>query len=125
MGEPPCAIICSELVSRGCRRCSSEIAATIAGTLLGALVGSHIGRSMDQADRYCTAQVLEQVPDRQSIVWRNPEAATQYRVTPLSSYTQQGRYCREYLTEAQVGDVPSQVYGRACRMPDGAWQIVS
>lgn len=32
-----------------------KTAATIAGTLLGVLVGSHIGRSMDQADRYCTA----------------------------------------------------------------------
>ena len=106
-------------------RGDGKTAATIAGTLLGALVGSHIGRSMDQADRYCTAQVLEQVPDRQSIVWRNPEAQAQYRVTPLSSYTRQGQYCREYLTEAEVGNIPSQVYGRACRMPDGAWQIVN
>lgn len=106
-------------------RGDGKTAATIAGTLLGVLVGSHIGRSMDRADRYCTAQVLERAADRQSIVWHNPEAQTEYRVTPLSSYTQQGRYCREYLTEAQVGNVPSQVYGRACRMPDGAWQIVN
>jgi surface antigen len=106
-------------------RGDGKTAATIAGTLLGVLVGSHIGRSMDQADRYCTAQVLEQASDRQSIVWHNPEAQAQYRVTPLSTYTQQGQYCREYLTEAQVGNVPSQVYGRACRMPDGAWQITN
>jgi surface antigen len=106
-------------------RGDGKTVATIAGTLLGVMVGSHIGRSMDRADRYCTAQVLEQAPDRQSIVWRNPEAEAQYRVTPLSSHTQQGQYCREYLTEAQVGDIPTQVYGRACRKPDGAWQIVN
>ena len=106
-------------------RGDGKTAAAIAGTLLGVLVGSHIGRSMDQADRYCTAQVLEQAADRQPIVWRNPEAEVDYRVTPLSSYTEQGHYCREYLTEAQVGGIPQQVYGRACRKPDGAWQIVN
>jgi surface antigen len=103
----------------------NKTAATIAGTLLGALVGSHIGRSMDQADRYCTAQVLEHASDRQPIVWRNPEAEAQYRVTALSSYRQQGQYCREYLAEAQVGNVPQQVYGTACRRPDGTWQIMN
>lgn len=102
-----------------------KTAATIAGTLLGVLVGSHIGRSMDQADRYCTAQVLEHASDRQPIVWYNPEAQAQYRVTPLSSDNQQGQYCREYLAEAQVGNVPRQVYGRACRRPDGTWQIMN
>lgn len=106
-------------------RGDGKTAATIAGTLLGVLVGSHIGRTMDQADRYCTAQVLEQAVDRQSIVWRNPEAQTQYRVTPVTSYTQQGQYCREYLTEAEVGGMSQQVYGTACRGPDGAWQIMN
>lgn len=106
-------------------RGDGKTAATIAGTLLGVLVGSHIGRTMDQADRYCTAQVLEHAAERQSIVWRNPEAQAGYRVTPLSSSTQQGQYCREYLTETQVGGMAQQVYGRACRKPDGAWQIVN
>lgn len=102
-----------------------KTAATIAGTLLGVLVGSHIGRSMDQADRYCTAQVLEHASDHQPIVWQNPEAQAQYRVTPLSSYGQEGQYCREYLAEALVGNVSQQVYGRACRKPDGTWQIMN
>ncbi|MGF1614030.1 MAG: RT0821/Lpp0805 family surface protein [Gammaproteobacteria bacterium] len=106
-------------------RGDGKTAATIAGTLLGVLIGSHVGRTMDQADRYCTAQVLEQAADRQSIVWHNPEAQAEYRVTPVTSYTQQGQYCREYLTEAEVGGVPQQVYGTACRSPDGAWQIVN
>jgi surface antigen len=102
-----------------------KTAATIAGTLLGVLVGSHIGRSMDQADRYCTAQVLEHASNHQPIVWYNPEAQAQYRVTPLSSYKQQRQYCREYLAETRVGSLPQQVYGRACRKPDGTWQIMN
>jgi hypothetical protein len=36
-----------------------------------------------------------------------------------------GRYCREYQRMADIGGVPQQVYGTACMMPDGSWQIVS
>ena len=36
-----------------------------------------------------------------------------------------GRYCREYTTEAVVGGRTKQVYGTACRQPDGSWQLVS
>jgi hypothetical protein len=36
-----------------------------------------------------------------------------------------GRYCREYQRMADIGGVPQQIYGTACMMPDGSWQIVS
>jgi hypothetical protein len=36
-----------------------------------------------------------------------------------------GRYCREYQRMADIGGVQQQVYGTACMMPDGSWQIVS
>ena len=36
-----------------------------------------------------------------------------------------GRYCREYQRMADIGGVQQQIYGTACMMPDGSWQIVS
>ena len=36
-----------------------------------------------------------------------------------------GRYCREYQRLADIGGVQQQIYGTACMMPDGSWQIVS
>lgn len=103
---------------------TGKTAATIAGTLLGMMVGGNIGRSMDDADRYCLGQVLEQAPDRGLVSWRNPDLQSEYRVTPTRTYEQSGRYCREYTTESIVGGRPQSVYGTACRQPDGSWEIV-
>lgn len=99
--------------------------ATVAGTVIGVLVGSSIGRSMDQADRYCAGQALEYTPDQQPVVWQNPDDRQQYSVRPVKTYQRgDGRYCREYITEAQVAGSREQTYGTACRQPDGSWEIM-
>lgn len=36
-----------------------------------------------------------------------------------------GRYCREYQRTAIIGGREQQIYGTACQMPDGSWQIVN
>lgn len=47
-------------------------------------------------------------------------------VVPLRNFQDaSGRYCREYQRMADIGGVPQQIYGTACMMPDGSWQIVS
>lgn len=99
--------------------------ATVAGAVIGVLVGSQIGRAMDEHDRYCTGQVLEQTPDRQVVAWHNPETRSEYRVTPVASYESQGRYCREYVTDAPVEGRYQHLYGTACRNADGSWQVVN
>lgn len=95
-------------------------AATIAGTLLG----MYMGRALDEADRYCTGQALEQAPDSRAVAWRNPDMQPEYQVTPTRTFEQQGRYCRKYTTQASVGGRTQSTYGTACRQPDGSWQIV-
>ncbi|MEZ5540645.1 MAG: RT0821/Lpp0805 family surface protein [Pseudomonadota bacterium] len=96
--------------------------ATIAGTVIGILVGRSIGQSMNASDQQCTGQVLEHVPDRAAIQWRNPDTGAEYQVTPTTTYQDPGgRYCREYTTRATIGGRAEQVYGRACRQPDGSW----
>lgn len=103
-----------------------KLAATVAGTLLGLLVGGSVGRSMDQVDQNCIGQTLEQAEDRRTVQWRNPDSGTNYRVTPTKTYSvSDGRYCREYTTEATIGGKIQRTYGTACRQPDGSWKLGS
>jgi surface antigen len=104
---------------------SNRTVATIGGAVIGVIVGGAIGRSMDQVDQACIGQALEQAPVGQSVSWTNPDGG-QYRVTPVRTYqAADGRYCREYQTFATIGGRQEQVYGTACRQPDGSWQVQS
>lgn len=99
-------------------------AAIVGGTLIGMIVGGSIGRSMDRADYACFGQALEYAPDHRPVLWSRPDGA-RYEVTPRGSFERAGRYCREYTTTAVIGGRAEQVYGTACRQPDGSWQLVS
>lgn len=97
-------------------------AATIAGTVIGILVGQSIGRHMDNTDQQCTGQVLEHAPDHETVHWQDPDTAASYQVTPVRTWrSQDGRYCREYTTDATIGGRNSQLVSQACRQPDGSW----
>lgn len=101
-----------------------QLAAVAAGTLLGFLAGSNIGRAMDEVDQTCLQQSLEHAEDGQKIVWNNPDNGARYQITPTKTVqVADNRYCREYTTTATVGGKTETVYGRACRQPDGAWEI--
>jgi surface antigen len=99
-------------------------AATIAGTLLGMYIGGNVGRSLDEGDRYCTGQALEQAPDSLPVVWHNPDTQSEYQVIPTRTFEHQGSYCREYTKQATIDGRTRSVHGTACRQPDGSWQIV-
>ena len=102
-----------------------RIVAVIGGTVAGLLIGGNIGAQMDSADQNCIGQALEQGNDGQTISWDNPRTGGSYQVTPGNARTDtQGRYCREYTTNANVGGGAQQLFGNACRQPDGSWQIV-
>ena len=103
-----------------------QLAAVAAGTVLGFLAGNNIGRSMDQADRACLTQSLEHAEDGQEIVWNNPDSGARYRIRPTQTVqVADNRYCREYTSTATIGGRTETTYGRACRQPDGAWEIKS
>lgn len=104
---------------------SGRTAATIGGALIGIIVGGAIGKNMDDTDRRCTASVLEYGEDRRPVRWVNPNNGTAYQVTPTTTYQDEDqRYCREYTTEATVAGRRQQIYGTACRQPDGSWQAL-
>ena len=105
---------------------TGQMAAVGAGVLLGAIFGGSVGRQMDQIDQSCVGQVLEYAPDNQAVTWQNPNMGATYTTTATNTYEQSsGRYCREYQTTATVGGRVQNMYGTACRQPDGAWEIVN
>jgi surface antigen len=106
-----------------------RLAATSVGTLLGAYLGNEAGKSLDRADRgYASRaeyEALEYTPSGASTPWRNPDTGHYGSVTPVETYeTAGGTYCREFQHQAQIGGRSRDVYGTACRTPDGQWQTV-
>ncbi len=99
------------------------------GTLLGAMAGGSIGSSLDRADmqyyNQTSQRALETAQPGQSLPWSNPQSGNSGTVTPYNYYqTAEGSYCREYSQTINVGGQVQKGYGRACRQPDGSWQIV-
>ncbi len=61
----------------------------------------------------------------QSVEWRNPDSGNYGYVTPERAFkNDQGQYCREYTQTVIVGGKQEKAYGKACRKPDGQWEIV-
>jgi surface antigen len=101
-----------------------QLIATSVGTLLGAYLGNEAGKSLDRADRLYASraehEALEYTPSGSSTPWRNPDTGS---VMPIETYeTASGQYCREFQHQAQIGGHARDVYGTACRTPDGQWQ---
>lgn len=105
---------------------AGQLVAVGAGALVGAYIGGAIGRSMDAADRAKTNNALENNAVGQPAYWQNPKTGASYNVVPTKNVTVDGnQYCREYQSTATVAGKKQQVYGTACRQPDGSWQAVS
>lgn len=105
---------------------SGQVLAIAAGTVAGAIVGGSIGRSMDEADRMKMDRALENNSVGQPAYWHNSRTGAAYRVTPVRNVHYHGNpYCREYRTTADIGGRQQQIYGTACRQPDGSWKNVS
>jgi surface antigen len=100
------------------------------GALAGAAIGNSIGASLDKADQQymqnTSQNALETVRVGQTSQWRNPDSGNSGTITPTNTFkTDDGRYCREYNQTVTVGGKTEKAYGKACRQPDGSWQIVS
>ncbi len=98
-------------------------AATALGTLIGASIGGSVGRSMDDMDRMKVGATLETTRTGVTSRWENPDTGHEYAVTPTKTYETAKGPCREYTMDAVIGGKTEQVYGTACRQPDGSWKI--
>lgn len=103
-----------------------QLVAIGAGTLIGAYMGGKIGKSMDDTDRMKMNQALEANSVGKPAYWHNSNTNTNYEVTPVKNVTVKGnKYCREYRTTANIGGKQQNMYGTACRQPDGSWKAVN
>jgi hypothetical protein len=71
---------------------------------------------------FCTDQALDHLPGGETIVWE--AVGEPYPIAPTrGDDTDGGRYCREYTATAVIAGREQQIYGTACRQPDGAWEL--
>jgi len=103
---------------------SGQVLATMVGTVAGAAIGGSIGRTMDETDRINASATLENVRTGVSSGWVNPDTGYEYVMTPTNTYDSGTGPCREYTLDATIGGQTEQIYGTACRQPDGAWKVV-
>ena len=104
---------------------SGQVLATMIGTVAGAAIGGSIGKTMDDTDRINAAATLENVRTGVSSTWVNPDTGYEYVMTPTRTFDSGTGPCREYKMDATIGGKTEQIYGTACRQPDGAWKIVN
>lgn len=106
-----------------------QVAATLIGAAAGAYVGNRVGNSMDKADQAQAGQALENNRTGQTSTWHNPDSGNSYAVTPTKTYTRdyhhRKQYCREFTQTATIAGKQQEIYGTACRKPDGTWEVVS
>jgi len=104
---------------------SGKVAAAAGGALLGAYVGGNIGRTMDKVDRMQMQRALETAPTGRAVNWQNPDSGNTYIVRPTRTYYANQQPCREYTTRALIGGKSQEIYGKACRQPDGSWRVIN
>ncbi len=107
---------------------SGQILAIGAGALAGAFLGGAIGKNMDDTDKLKMNKTLETAPLGKPAYWQNDKTGNTYTVTPtkdLNPKKHHNEYCREYTTTAVIAGKTQNMYGTACRQPDGSWKTVS
>ncbi len=108
---------------------TGQLVAAGLGAVAGGFIGSSIGKSLDEHDKMMaertSQKALESTPSGSQVEWNNPDSGNSGTITPTKTYKlDDGRYCREYNQTVNIGGKQEKAYGKACRQPDGTWQIV-
>lgn len=107
---------------------SGNVAATGIGVMAGAMIGKSIGKNLDAKDKrlmqLTSQRALERSRTGYISTWVNPDSGNTGTITPTRSFNDySGRVCREYTQTVNIGGKVERVFGRACRLSDGSWQI--
>ena len=74
--------------------------------------------------RNAASDVLTKGDKDSSQPWQNPETGAGGNITPLAtSYSEDGRPCRDFLASSVHGGSQDWLQGAACRTADGAWEV--
>lgn len=89
---------------------------------------SHDDTNLTEADlalaRNAASDVLTRGQKDVSQPWENPETGARGSVTPLAStYTSEGRTCRDFLASYVRGTNEGWLQGEACQQNKGPWEI--
>jgi surface antigen len=94
----------------------------LVGVLAGGALGYGAGRSIEEEDRRRAAIALEQ---NRAMEWHNAQTGAEYRFAPTDTRVINGRECRDFQLQGEVGGRPDTITGTACRRPDGTWETIS
>jgi surface antigen len=92
------------------------------------VIRSHDDTNLTDADlalaRNAASDVLSRGQKDVSQPWENPETGARGSVTPLAStYTAEGRTCRDFLASYVRGSNEGWLQGAACQQDKGSWEI--
>jgi surface antigen len=91
------------------------------GAAVGGLLGYGVGHSVEvENERRMTAALAGGQPT----TWQSDRGHV-YTVEPAPMFYDGGRPCRRFRLLADVEGRPREVYGTACRQPDGRWVSVN
>ena len=100
-----------------------RVAGVLIGTIAGVIVGKTIGKVIDERDRNCAGHALAYLEDGETVSWRNPNTNVEHQVTSLSSYVQNGFYCKQFVTMSTFLNGRKTSYENdACLDDDGVWR---
>ena len=103
-------------------------AGAVVGAIAGSMIGGAIGRDMDARDHERFMNALESSPTGRHVTWHNADSGYYYDVVTTKTYYRvhsgDRQPCREYVTKARIGGKVRQIYGKACRTPDGSWRVI-
>ena len=97
------------------------------GAAVGAAIGNSVGHDLDEADRtrqeYAFQQAMEHGQSTTTQDWYNPDSGNSGSFRPQPAYEANGGYCREFTQTVEISGESQEMYGSACRQPDGSWKI--
>ncbi len=105
-----------------CKGCAAIGGAV--GAIGGGALGASWGRELDRLDRQNINHALEHQRSGRATAWTNPDSGARHQVVVKPATQERGTYCREFHDEVVIAGKTQQIYGKACRQPDGNWKLV-
>ena len=79
---------------------------------------------MDDRDRACFGHTLELLADGRRVTWDGGHSGMTYVLAPDGRFERDGRVCRSFSPQRQLGGRQVTKRGDACRFGDGDWRLI-